>query len=70
MKVKISDNKELVSEIDKKLKENEQKYGKRYCPCILPQFYNTDDNVCMCQEFIDSKELGECHCGKYIKYEL
>jgi ferredoxin-thioredoxin reductase catalytic subunit len=60
MKVKINDNKELVNEIRTKLKENND-----YCPCSL---IKSEDTKCMCKEF-RNQELGECHCGLYIKIE-
>lgn len=63
MKIVKSDDLELVEEIERKLEENREKYGKRYCPCRLD---NTDDTVCMCKEFRD-QESGECHCGLYVK---
>lgn len=69
MAIRLSDDKELVNEIKKKLKENKEKYGKAFCPCILPTMYtaeNRDDYICMCKEFREQKE-GECHCGLYIK---
>lgn len=62
MKVVLNRDKELVNEIRKKLKEN-----KGYCPCKIS---HDDNNKCMCDEFIQSKELGECHCGLYIKTQL
>ena len=69
MSIRLSDDKELVGEIDKKLKENKEKYGKAFCPCVLSSAYtseNCDDYVCMCKEFRE-QESGECHCGKFIK---
>lgn len=68
MRVTMNSNKELVAEIRAKLKENKEKYGKQYCPCVLPNNHN-DDTVCMCKEFreqIDRGELGECCCGLYV----
>lgn len=58
MKVKINDNKELVNEIRTKLKEN-----NGYCPCSL---IKSEDTKCMCKEFRE-QDIGECHCGLYIK---
>ena len=69
MKIKVSENKELVKEIRKRLKENKEKYGKHYCPCVLPSLYsseNNEDYVCMCKEFRE-QESGECCCGLYMK---
>ena len=69
MAIRLSEDKELVEIIDTKLKENKEKYGKAFCPCVIPSMYeleNSDDYVCMCKRFRDQKE-GECHCGKFIK---
>lgn len=61
MRVSVSKDKELVAKIRKKLRENDG-----YCPCRLEK---TEDTKCMCKEFIEQKELGECHCGLYVKIE-
>lgn len=36
MAIKLSENKELVQKIRKGLKENKEKYGKQFCPCVIP----------------------------------
>lgn len=46
MQIKENSNKELVNIIRKKLKENKDKYGKIFCPCVLPSNRN-DDTVCV-----------------------
>lgn len=61
MRIKVSDNKEVVEEVRKKLKEN-----SGYCPCKL---FKNEDTKCMCKEFREQTELGECHCGLYVKIE-
>lgn len=61
MRIKVSENKELVKEIRQKLKDN-----NGYCPCRLVK---NEDTKCMCKEFIEQEELGECHCGLYVKVE-
>lgn len=61
MKIKISENKELVEQIKTKLKEN-----GNYCPCKLLKNENTK---CMCKEFREQNTPGECHCGLYVKVE-
>lgn len=38
-----------------------------YCPCRLLKKL---ENKCVCEEFIESRELGECHCGRYVKTEI
>lgn len=60
MKIKLSDDKELVQNIQKKLKEN-----NGYCPCKL---LKNEDTKCMCKEFRE-QSFGECHCGLYVKTE-
>lgn len=58
MKIRVSDDKELVETIRKKLKES-----GGYCPCRIQKI---PDNKCMCKEFREQK-IGECHCGLYVK---
>lgn len=58
MKIHVSDDKELVEVIRKKLKDN-----NGYCPCRVQR---TPETKCMCKEFLEQEE-GECHCGLYIK---
>ncbi len=58
MRIRLSDDEELVNEIIKQLKEN-----SGYCPCHIEK---TDDTKCMCKEFREL-EAGTCHCGLYIK---
>ena len=61
MKIKISENKELVEQIKTKLKEN-----GNYCPCKL---LKNEDTKCMCKEFREQNTPGECQCGLYVKVE-
>lgn len=58
MNIKVNNDKELVAEIRKQLKENDG-----YCPCRIEKI---PENKCMCKEFRE-QESGECHCGLYIK---
>lgn len=59
MKIKLSEDRELVAEIKQKLKDN-----GGFCPCRLEQ---TEDTKCPCKEFREQNEAGECHCGLYVK---
>lgn len=59
MKIKLSNNKELVEKIKQKLKDNDN-----YCPCRL---IKNEDTKCPCKEFREQEEPGECHCGLYYK---
>lgn len=61
MKIILNSDKELVNKIRKKIKDN-----NGYCPCRL---IKTEDTKCMCKEFIETNELGCCHCGLYEKVE-
>lgn len=61
MQIKVTQDKELAKEIREKLKAN-----GGYCPCKL---IKNEDTKCICKEFLEQKELGECHCGLYIKIE-
>ena len=60
MKVRVTDDKDLATTVRQKLKENDG-----YCPCKLVK---TPETRCMCKEFVE-QDLGECHCGLYIKTE-
>ena len=62
IKVKQTEDKELLSEILKQLKENDN-----YCPCSIQE--RSPDIKCMCKAFreqISREEPGECICGRYI----
>ncbi len=61
MQIKVNTNKQLVTELRQKLKEN-----GNYCPCSLIQ---NEDTKCPCKEFRETQELGLCHCGLYEKVE-
>lgn len=61
MRIKVSSNKELVSEIRSKLKENDF-----YCPCTIVK---NEDTKCICKEFREMPAGSTCHCGLYVKIE-
>jgi hypothetical protein len=63
IKIKQTEDKELLAEILKQLEENDH-----YCPCSLTR---TQDDKCMCKSFreiINEGNIGthECACGRYI----
>lgn len=37
-----------------------------YCPCAI---WHNPDTKCMCKEFREQSEPGECHCGRFEKVE-
>lgn len=61
--IRETNNKKLVDAINKKLDENFEKYGARYCPCRI---FHTEETICPCKEFRE-QESGTCHCGKLEK---
>lgn len=61
IKIRLTDDPELVAEIKQQLKEKDG-----YCPCRLERI---PENKCMCKEFREQK-TGVCHCGLYEKYEV
>lgn len=63
VKIKQTDDRDLLNEVIKQLKENDY-----YCPCHLTR---TVDDRCMCKAFRDIISSGvpgtyECGCGRYI----
>lgn len=38
-----------------------------YCPCAIEK---TPETRCICKAFIEQKESGECHCGRYVKEDV
>lgn len=62
MNIVLNTDTELVRFIREQLEEN-----NGFCPCSLVK---NDDTICMCRDFLESKELGLCHCGLYNKIEL
>lgn len=63
VKIKQTEDKELLDEILKQLKSNDN-----YCPCALSR---TTETKCMCKKFRDTINENipgehECACGRYI----
>ena len=64
IKIKQTENKELLEEILKQIKEH-----NGHCPCQLG--HPTQDTICICSSFketINTDVPGEyeCPCGRYI----
>lgn len=62
IQIKQTEDKELLTEILKQLKENNY-----ICPCSIRQDPLLDK--CMCENFrnqVERREPGECSCGRYI----
>ena len=52
---------EIRPEIELLVKQNDG-----YCPCAI---WRTDDTKCMCKEFREQTQPGECACGRFEKVE-
>ena len=52
---------EIRPEISELVKQNDG-----YCPCAI---WRTDDTKCMCKEFREQEQPGECTCGRFEKVE-
>ena len=59
MKIVLNQDAAVVKEIRDGLKRT-----GGYCPCRIVK---SEDTKCMCKEFREQTEEGECHCGLYIK---
>ncbi len=65
---KINPDKKITDMLVKALLNNEKRYGKRLCPCRLPQ----EGIVCPCgfKAHEEWKKEGRCHCGLFVKKQL
>lgn len=59
MKIMLNPDAKKVDEIRQLLNTT-----NGYCPCAIRK---TEDTKCMCKEFREQTEPGECHCGLYVK---
>lgn len=61
MLVKIIQNpdKEIYNQVTQAVKDNDG-----YCPCELEK---NESTKCMCKNFREQTEPGECHCGRFVK---
>ena len=66
----LNQKKEVVVGLMRKLLDNEEKYGKKFCPCrvITGNHEEDDKKICPCI-FMNSEieEKGHCHCGLFLK---
>jgi len=60
----------VVESLVKRLLENEEKYGSRYCPCrmITGNREGDKNKICPCiWHQNEVKEMGHCHCNLFVK---
>ncbi len=62
MKIIKNPDEEFFKKISKKVEDNEG-----YCPCMIQRDETTK---CMCQEFLESQEIGFCRCKRYYKEKV
>jgi ferredoxin-thioredoxin reductase catalytic subunit len=59
MHIEVNPDKELVAKVRQAIKDNDG-----FCPCSV---IKSEDTRCMCKEFRESKNIGWCHCGLYLR---
>ena len=61
---RLNPNKKIVENLIKVLIKNEEKFGKKYCPC---RKIHRDDIVCPCVYHKEEiKKQGHCHCFLFV----
>lgn len=66
----LNPNKKAVEIIIKGLLANEQKYGKRYCPCRRVSGNSEKDKkkICPCDAMqTEIEKQGHCFCGLFYR---
>ena len=66
----LNPNIAIVKALVKKLLENQEKYGYRYCPCrlITENIEKDKEKICPCKWHKDEiKKIGRCHCNLFVK---
>ncbi len=64
---KLNPNEKAVELLIKGLINNEEKFGKKYCPC---RKVHKDETVCPCvYHKKEIEEQGHCHCFLFVGKE-
>lgn len=62
---RLNPDQKMVEQLIKGLIENEEKYGKRYCPCRIQ---HNDQTICPCAYHKrEIEEQGHCHCFLFVR---
>ena len=65
---RLNPSKKIVENLIKALIKNEEKFGKKYCPCRKIQ---RDEIVCPCVYHKEEiKKQGHCHCFLFISKDV
>ncbi|MEK7080715.1 MAG: ferredoxin-thioredoxin reductase catalytic domain-containing protein [Patescibacteria group bacterium] len=68
--MKLNLDKKVVESIMNGLKRNEEKYGKRYCPCRRVTGNEAEDAKIICPCIYREEEVkkdNKCLCGLFVK---
>ncbi|MEK7562568.1 MAG: ferredoxin-thioredoxin reductase catalytic domain-containing protein [Patescibacteria group bacterium] len=68
--MKLNPDKKVVDKIMAGLAKNQEKYGKRYCPCRRVTGNEIEDAKIICPCIYSEDEIekdGKCFCGLYVK---
>lgn len=68
----LNSNRVVVEGLVKKILENEEKRGARYCPCrmITGNLEKDKGKICPCVfHKKEIEEMGQCHCNLFVKPE-
>ena len=66
----LNPNRVIVESLVKRLLENQEKHGHRYCPCRVITGNIEEDKKKICPCFWNKKEIeemGHCHCNLFVK---
>lgn len=58
-RIMLNNDEDLVREIRDQIQNNQG-----HCPCAI---IKNEDTKCPCRAFRERDEIGECHCGLYVK---
>lgn len=67
---KLNPDQKVLMVVLRGLLNNEEKYGKRYCPCrrVKGVYEKDSGNVCPCAYHLEEiKKNGRCLCGLFVK---
>lgn len=59
MKIIPNPDEDIYNQVTQAVKDNEG-----YCPCELEK---NKDTKCICKNFREQTDPGECHCGRFVK---
>ena len=67
---KLNSNKKIVEGVVKGIIKNEEKFGKKYCPCRRVQEIPEQDKKIICPCIYHKEEIkkqGYCHCFLFVR---